>query len=191
MNSTQFQNEAIRTDLENYGPVQQRLKENAKSLKSTINGFLLSSSAMDLLKKKVMYNSDPLKLIALDAELSKNLQEFPLDFVEKVSENENLSQLFHYTVGVITESNELLLGLGNAIKTGEVDVVNFSEEIGDIFFYLSVMATRLGLSLEDIMEVNNKKLKKRYPNKFTDIDANHRDLQEERNILEEINDSKN
>jgi NTP pyrophosphatase (non-canonical NTP hydrolase) len=184
MNSTQFQNEAIRTDLENYGPVQQRLKENAKSLKSTINGFLLSSSAMDLLKKKVMYNSDPLKLIALDAELSKNLQEFPLDFVEKVSENENLSQLFHYTIGAITETNEILLGIGNAVKTGELDVVNMGEEIGDIFFYLSVMATRLGLSLEDIMETNNKKLRARYPSKFTENDANNRDLLVEREILE-------
>lgn len=189
MKANQFQKEAIRTDLEDYSQVQNRLLENSSSLKTVFDGFLLSSAGMDILKKKIMYNSTPIKLLSLDAELGKSIKEFPTDFIQKISEKEDLSQLLHYSMGVITESTEIVFALGKAVKTGEIDKVNLSEEIGDIMFYLAVMATRLGFSLENIMEVNNKKLKKRYPNKFEDSLANCRQLEEERKILGEILDS--
>ena len=184
MESKQFQEQAIRTDIEDYKPVQERLLENSSSLTSCINGFILSTSAMDIMKKKIMYNSNPMKLLELDAKLAKEIKEFPSDFVEKISQDELLSQLLHYSVGTITELLEIIMALGNAVKTGELDRANMGEELGDSLYYLSVMATRLGLPLESIMETNNKKLKARYPNKFTEESANERDLEAERKILE-------
>lgn len=183
MDINTYQKEAIRTDLPDYTVVQQRIHENKDTLQKAIMGFMISSSTLDLMKKKVMYNADHLKLLKLDGELSKTLHEFPGDFVERVARDPLMSQLFHYTIGVITEANEMVVALAKA-SYGQLDVTNVGEEISDANWYMANIANRLNLSMEDLLTKNNAKLKARYPEKFTDENANVRDLEVERQILE-------
>lgn len=47
-----------------------------------------------------------------------------------------------------------------------LDTKVLANELGDIMWYVAIMAEGLGYSLDDIMEMNVEKLKKRYPNGF-------------------------
>ena len=70
-------------------------------------------------------------------------------------------------------------------KDVNFDIVNLLEENGDINWYQAIMMDALGGDWEQILETNIKKLRKRFPDKFTNEDANNRDLDAEREILEE------
>lgn len=73
------------------------------------------------------------------------------------------------------------LGLGITGEAGEVadlikkhvahehplDVEKLSKECGDVLWYIAVMTRQLGMTLEDVMETNIKKLKDRYPEGFS------------------------
>ena len=45
-------------------------------------------------------------------------------------------------------------------------LVNFAKELGDIAWYLAEAATAIDMPLEDILQANIDKLKKRYPDGF-------------------------
>jgi NTP pyrophosphatase (non-canonical NTP hydrolase) len=55
-----------------------------------------------------------------------------------------------------------------------LDRENILEEAGDALFYLQALLTELGWTLDDAMEANVRKLKRRYPNGYTDQAANER-----------------
>lgn len=96
-------------------------------------------------------------------------------------------RLLHAGMGLCTEAGEFLDALKKSIFYGKkLDRVNLAEEMGDLFWYLAIAASELGVEFEPIMENNIKKLKARYPEKFTSVDALNRNLTEERKILEEV-----
>lgn len=47
----------------------------------------------------------------------------------------------------------------------------WSKELGDVAWYHAAVATKLGLSLEDIQRANVEKLKERFPEGFTTADS--------------------
>ncbi|CAI8881214.1 hypothetical protein EMIT079MI2_300036 [Bacillus sp. IT-79MI2] len=47
-------------------------------------------------------------------------------------------------------------------------------ELGDIMYYVAVMASEIGYTLQDIAEMNIAKLAKRYPNGFSAEDSKKR-----------------
>lgn len=104
--------------------------------------------------------------------------------------NERLSddgtkRLLHAGIGLSTESAELLDALKKHIFYGkELDKVNLAEEMGDLFWYMAILADELGLEFESVMERNITKLKARYGEKFSEEKAEKRDLNAEREILE-------
>ena len=51
--------------------------------------------------------------------------------------------------------------------TTSEDVVSIAKELGDICWYIAEAATAIGYSLEDIMQMNIDKLRKRYPEGFS------------------------
>lgn len=127
MNSNQYQQDILVTDLQDYEPVQNRL-QYIKTIRLLHAGMGLSTEAgefMDMLKKHILYGR-------------------------------------------------------------ELDIVNLAEEIGDLFWYAALACDELGISFEDIMEVNIKKLRARYGEKFSEHDAMNRDLEKERKILEDM-----
>jgi len=43
-----------------------------------------------------------------------------------------------------------------------------ADELGDVLYYIAILANKIGLSLEEIAELNNEKLSSRYPDGFKD-----------------------
>lgn len=94
-------------------------------------------------------------------------------------------RLEHAVWGMVTEAGEL----GDAIKRAKVygadlDVTNLIEEVGDLFWYLALFADELDVTFEEIWDKNVRKLQARFPEGFKSDDALSRDLEVERNELE-------
>lgn len=88
-------------------------------------------------------------------------------------------RLLHAAMGVSTESAELLeAGLKD-------DTVNLVEEGGDVMWYLSILFDELDTSFTQAGNTVIKKLQVRYPEKFNSDEAWDRDLDAERNMLEQ------
>lgn len=95
-------------------------------------------------------------------------------------------RMLHAAIGISTEAGELLDSLKKHIFYGKtIDTVNLSEELGDLFWYMAIMADAMGYdSFDRIMSTNIEKLRARYGDKFSDERAIHRDLGAERSVLE-------
>ncbi|WP_034719851.1 nucleoside triphosphate pyrophosphohydrolase family protein [Bacteriovorax sp. DB6_IX] len=100
--------------------------------------------------------------------------------------DDGLKRLLHAGIGLSTEAGEFLDALKKHIFYGkELDKVNLAEEMGDLFWYMAIVADELGFEFEEVMERNITKLKARYGEKFSEEKAEKRDLDTEREILEE------
>lgn len=104
----------------------------------------------------------------------------------KFAETNGISpRLEHAMYGLVTESGEFTDAIKRAKIYGKpLDKVNAKEEIGDILWYVSLALADLGVSYEEVFEVNIAKLKARFPDKYSDEKALNRDLVTERKILE-------
>jgi len=95
-------------------------------------------------------------------------------------------RLLHACLGMQTESAEFSDAIKKSLFYGiELDVINLKEELGDMLWYIAIAMDELGtdFTTEQIRVVN--KLKVRFPTKFTNIDAENRDLESERQVLEQ------
>lgn len=95
--------------------------------------------------------------------------------------------IVHGILGVATEGGEMLEALYAAYFEGkEFDKVNLLEESGDVMWYLALLLNKPqpGVTFEAVQHLNIDKLRKRYPDKFTNYDALNRDLDGERKVLE-------
>lgn len=102
--------------------------------------------------------------------------------------DDGLKRLLHAGIGLSTEAGEFLDALKKHIFYGkELDKVNLAEEMGDMFWYMAIVADELGFKFEDVMDKNITKLKARYGEKFSEEKADQRDLFAEREILETQN----
>jgi NTP pyrophosphatase (non-canonical NTP hydrolase) len=96
-----------------------------------------------------------------------------------------VAQLLHGAIGLATESGEILDALKKHIYYGKpLDKVNLMEEAGDCIWYIALLLRELGYSFEEVAEINIKKLRARYGEKFSEYDAINRNLNVEREILE-------
>lgn len=103
---------------------------------------------------------------------------------ERLSQQGNI-RLLHGAIGLATEAGEFLDALKKHIYYGRnLDRVNLAEELGDLFWYCAIIADELQVPFATIMEKNIEKLKARYGEKFSEEKAEKRDLQAERQILE-------
>jgi NTP pyrophosphatase (non-canonical NTP hydrolase) len=104
--------------------------------------------------------------------------------VERLQNNKTVD-ILHAFMGLSTEANELLDMLKKHIFYGkEIDYVNTIEELGDIFWYAALICDSMHIDFEEVLHKNIEKLKKRYPEKFSNEKALNRDLEEERKVLE-------
>lgn len=143
-------------------------------------------NALDRVKKCLFYGRElgPLALGVRD--VSKNCAKLPEWISDVPEEDQAARNIIHAIIGKATEAGELLELLHATAINGEVfDVANAGEEIGDGFWYDALLARACGLSFDGIQRTNIAKLRHRFPNAFTEYDANNRDLFGERCILEE------
>ena len=93
--------------------------------------------------------------------------------------------LLHASMGLVTEAGEFQDMLKKHVFYGKpLDEVNLKEEIGDVLWYCAIALEALGTDFESVMQTNIDKLKARYPEKFTEEKAENRNLNKEREILE-------
>lgn len=98
----------------------------------------------------------------------------------------NYMRLSHAAMGMVTEAAEFIDVLKkHAFYGKEIDATNLAEEIGDIFWYIAIACDELKVDPSKIMQTNIDKLKARYGEKFNTDGAINRDLNTERDILEE------
>ena len=92
--------------------------------------------------------------------------------------NKELSKGFHLlngALGLCGEAGEV----ADLVKKGymqghDVDREHVAKELGDVCWYIAETASALDYTLEEIMEMNIKKLRKRYPNGFEAERSLHR-----------------
>lgn len=94
---------------------------------------------------------------------------------------------FHAAIGAYSEAGELADALRKGLESGSFDYVNFAEEFGDLLWYAAVGISGVGGSMSNVMENNIEKLRIRYPDRYTDYHANERNLDQEREVLEQVN----
>lgn len=132
---------------------------------------------LDAIKKALFYGKDGEEDVAVDCDMMPNL----------VAKNRQQGiDLMHGIIGKATEAGELLEALLDCFKAdGQgIDKINVMEELGDGQWYDAVLAKALGFTFEEVQKINIDKLRARYPQKFTELDAQNRDLVEERTVLE-------
>ena len=75
--------------------------------------------------------------------------------------------LINSVMGLCGESGEAIDIVKKWLAQGhELDKEHLAKELGDIAWYLAEAATALDMQLEDILQANIDKLKKRYPDGF-------------------------
>lgn len=99
-------------------------------------------------------------------------------------------RLLHALLGIMDEAGELIDWLGKSpIGTTRQDgyeAVNLIEEFGDLIWYLTLGLDSIGITLEQLIDINEAKLRKRYPEgHFTEGRAVNRDRDGEREVLAE------
>jgi NTP pyrophosphatase (non-canonical NTP hydrolase) len=75
-------------------------------------------------------------------------------------------------LGLAGESGEIV----EQIKKGVfhqhgLDLVKLRKELGDVMWYVAALCTKLGFSMDEIMEENIEKLKVRFPEGYTSTDS--------------------
>lgn len=83
--------------------------------------------------------------------------------------------LIHAALGVTGESGEFADAVKRvAIYEGVPDRANMIEELGDLLWYIAYACEVLGEPLEIVARDNIEKLKKRYPEAYSDFNAHAR-----------------
>ena len=94
--------------------------------------------------------------------------------------------LQHALMGIASEGGELADAVKRHLFYGTpLDMTNLKEESGDLLWYLQVLAKAMGFTLIEAADTNEAKLVARFGEKFTEAAAVTRDLEAEREILEE------
>lgn len=78
------------------------------------------------------------------------------------------NDLNHMMLGIISEVGELADALKHVVGYNkELDKSNLIEELGDLLFYIVGFADIIGLDVDTLMVQNMLKLKRRYPDGWT------------------------
>lgn len=93
----------------------------------------------------------------------------------EISLTENQKRILHHSIGIAGESGELVDAIKKHIFYGqELDIVNVKEETGDLLWYISNLLSSIGSSFEEVLEMNELKLQKRYKKGFSEEEAKNR-----------------
>ncbi len=90
------------------------------------------------------------------------------------------ARLLHVGMGLVTEAGEFVDQLKKHIFYGKLlDLQNLDEEVGDGFWYAAIYHHQRAKSFIETMDATIRKLRARYPDKFTQECAIHRDTHKE------------
>ena len=102
------------------------------------------------------YQQEALRTCLLDYEKFKNI-------------DSRIRHIIHAHLGISSEGGEIADAIKKHVIYGQLlDTDNLLEECGDMLWYVSLMVSACNSTMEQVMEMNIAKLRKRYPNKFTE-----------------------
>lgn len=182
--STNYVKNVLRTESCDMDIIRSRFTlDNIRLLHGAMAMMTEASEFIDRLKKHVFYGKE-LKIDDLKIDDWKD-QFYPGDvelFKEFLS-SDNI-RLLHAGMGMSTEAGEFIDMLKKYFEGEGLDLVNLKEEVGDSMWYAGVAMDVLQTTFNEILTTNIAKLRKRYPDKFTEEAAINRDTKAEREILE-------
>ena len=86
------------------------------------------------------------------------------------------AMLLNGVMGMCGEAGECIdLMKKHTFQGHDLDKEHMAKELGDVAWYLAISAHALGYSLEDVLQMNVDKLRKRYPNGFEAARSLHRE----------------
>lgn len=140
---------------------------------------------LDEVKKAVFYGREVnLPKPANEGEHAATIAKLP-QWISNYPDNDAAAvNIIHAIIGKATEAGELLEALAAVVEGQAFDETNALEEVGDGFWYDALLLRAIGSNFGEAQSVNIAKLRRRFPNAFTEFDANNRDLFAEREILE-------
>lgn len=120
------------------------------------------------------------------SELVQNLKADPAEVAYRVyAAPEHGIDLLHGAIGLSTEAGEVLDILKKQVfYDKDIDRVHLIEELGDIEWYLQLIRDALDISRDEVIAKNMAKLKVRYGSVWTQEAAMNRDLEKEREVME-------
>ena len=134
-------------------------------LKHCIESMVAESSRLDVVKKHAIYNKH--------ADLFVGTIE--LAIVKDVEITPEQCELLHAAIGIAGEAGELLDAVRKHVFDWQpLDRENVIEELGDLNFYFEAACQAIGVSREDIEELNMAKLFERYKDGYSDQQAQER-----------------
>jgi hypothetical protein len=185
MSSTTFIKDAIRTEsvIPDSHPVPREALISALRLVESAN------DALDILKKHIFYGK-PLNIALLqeiNEKVAKHNEAVMQQFSEDATRYQPLaanSRIAHAVIGYATEGGEAAKALAAHLEGQPLDTINLGEEFFDGDWYKAIFLDETNQSEEEGRARIIRKLKARYPEKFTSENAINRDLARERMILE-------
>lgn len=96
------------------------------------------------------------------------IREFQKNSIRTLNMDLTKEQLLsNMVMGIAGESGEVADVIKKHLYQGhDLDVAHLKEEIGDVMFYIVNLANVLELDMEEVLEDNINKLRKRYPQGF-------------------------
>lgn len=80
--------------------------------------------------------------------------------------------LIHAVFGIAGEAGELVgIVKKQMVYHKPVDENHIKEELGDLLHYMTYLMNKYGWTIKDLAQANMDKLKKRYPNGYSNEDA--------------------
>lgn len=99
-----------------------------------------------------------------------------------------LLQFNNFALGLTGEAGEVADILKKHLRDGKpIDRLHLIEELGDCLFYIARILDVFGASMEEAMEMNQRKLNVRYPSGFNEVAGRVRNTDEERKAMEGLN----
>lgn len=100
---------------------------------------------------------------------------------EKKERIQQLARVLHGLIGIGTEHGELAEEIIDYIEgnKSDLDTNHIAEEVFDIIWYLNVVLHVIGMNIPMVCEKGIAKLRERFPKRFTEQDAEHRDTKKE------------
>ncbi len=95
-----------------------------------------------------------------------NMNEYQNFAMRTARDSKKVDELFHLVLGLVGETGEIAEKFKKLVRDHDTDLkkldtIDMKKELGDILWYIAVLAEFLGITLEDIADTNVKKLASR------------------------------
>lgn len=188
MDSNRYQELAARTLID--GPEQPLNSSEIKMLFTALRAQVLLGRFVEKLKKNVLHRHEPYTWAnfcadcdQVEQDISKalclgNVDGLPTMPQDPQQLTDQPTMVLWNVVGLAGESAEVSEALlKHFVVMTDFDSLGqefqevMTKELGDVAWYKAAIATKLGLHLSNIQEVNIDKLRKRFPGGFTTADS--------------------